>query len=71
MLDGYLKANPDKEKTDREKQEMRQIYKPGDEVLQPVEYEHEETDSEDERLMDEVRQLSMTQAGSDAARVFI
>ena len=47
---------------------MRQIYKPGDDVLQPVEHAREESDSEDERLMDEVRQISLADAGPEAAR---
>lgn len=68
LLDGYLKANPDKAKSEQEKEEMRQIYKPGDDVLQPVEFERQESDSEDERLINEVRQISMADAGSDAAR---
>ncbi len=38
---------------------MRALYKPGDEVLKPVEVAVAEMDSEDERLVAEVRQLSM------------
>ena len=37
-------------------------------MLRPVEYEREESDSDDERLMEEVRQLSMADPGSEAAR---
>ena len=68
LLDGFLKANPDKSKSEQEQEEIRQLYKPGEDVLRPVEYEREESDSGDERLMEEVRQLSITDPGSDAAR---
>ncbi|KAF2159410.1 hypothetical protein M409DRAFT_71073 [Zasmidium cellare ATCC 36951] len=68
LLEGYLKANPDKSKTEEEKEEMRKHYKPGDDVLPPVRVEVESEDSEDERLMAEVRELSMADVDPETAR---
>ncbi|QIX00423.1 hypothetical protein AMS68_005940 [Peltaster fructicola] len=59
LLDMYLQANPSKGKTDEEKAEMRKNYTPGDDVIPPVEVHAESEGSEDERLMDDVRQMSV------------
>lgn len=68
MLEGYLRANPDKGKTEVEKADIAKHYKPGDEVLVPVQVEVVEEDSEDERLMREVREMSMENVDPEVAR---
>ncbi|KAK4546538.1 hypothetical protein LTR36_001755 [Oleoguttula mirabilis] len=68
LLEGYLKANPDRAKSDDEKEEMRKHYKPGDNVTPKVEIRREESDSEDERLLAEVRDLSMANVDPETAR---
>lgn len=47
---------------------MRKHYKPGEDVIPPVRVEVESEDSEDERLMAEVRQLSMADVDPETAR---
>ncbi|EME45653.1 hypothetical protein DOTSEDRAFT_112696, partial [Dothistroma septosporum NZE10] len=68
LLEGYLRANPDRAKSEEEKEEMRKHYKPGDDVLPAVHAAREEEDSEDERLIAEVRELSMASVDPSAAR---
>ena len=47
---------------------MRKHYKPGDDVLPPVRHEDEDGDSEDERLLAEVREMSMANVDPETAR---
>jgi hypothetical protein len=55
----FLTSNPGRGKSNAEKEEMRSHYKPGEDVVPPVEIEQDSEESEDERLMDEVRAMSM------------
>ncbi|KAK5174779.1 uncharacterized protein LTR77_001862 [Saxophila tyrrhenica] len=66
LLEGFLKANPDRGKTESEKEEMRKIYTPGDDVLKPIPQHPQDEDSEDERLMAQVRELSLAGSGAGA-----
>ncbi|KAK3718199.1 hypothetical protein LTR37_005314 [Vermiconidia calcicola] len=59
LLEGFLKVHPDKAKSEEDKEEMRKLYTPGDDVLKPVHQPIIEHDSEDERLLADVRDLSM------------
>ena len=59
LLDMFLTSNPGRGKSNAEKEEMRSHYKPGEDVIPPVEIEQDSEESEDERLMDEVRAMSM------------
>ncbi|KXT14799.1 hypothetical protein AC579_9653 [Pseudocercospora musae] len=68
LLEGFLKANPGKGKSDEEKEESRQQYTPGDDVLPAVQQRGEDTDSEDERLLAEVRDISMANVDPETAR---
>ncbi|RMX97937.1 hypothetical protein D0867_12604 [Hortaea werneckii] len=68
LLEGFLKANPDRVKSEQEREEMRQSYTPGEDVLPQVEVRQEESDSEDERLMAQVRELSMAHVDPKSAR---
>ncbi|KAI7317944.1 hypothetical protein KC315_g10253 [Hortaea werneckii] len=68
LLEGFLKANPDRVKSEQEREEMRQSYTPGEDVLPRVEVRQEESDSEDERLMAQVRELSMAHVDPESAR---
>ncbi|KAI7551031.1 hypothetical protein KC331_g2807 [Hortaea werneckii] len=68
LLEGFLKANPDRVKSEQEREEMRQSYTPGEDVLPKVEVRQEESDSEDERLMAQVRELSMAHVDPESAR---
>lgn len=66
-----MAANPDKGKTEQEKEDMSKKYKPGDDVLPKVS-EREKTlrerrvEDEDRRLMDEVRNLSLREVGVES-----
>lgn len=68
LLEGFLRANPDKAKSDRDKQELGLHYKPGDDVIPPVALSHADEDSEDERLMAEIRELSMAHVDPETAQ---
>ncbi|KAL1588645.1 hypothetical protein WHR41_02502 [Cladosporium halotolerans] len=59
LLDMYLTSHPGRSKSEAEKEEMRNHYKPGEDVIPPVVITQDSEDSEDERLMDEVRMMSM------------
>ncbi|WPH02741.1 Hypothetical protein R9X50_00560900 [Acrodontium crateriforme] len=68
LLEGFLKANPDKGKTEEEKEEMRKHYKLGEDVIPKVIVPESEEDSEDERLIAQVREMSMAGIDPEAAR---
>jgi hypothetical protein len=59
LLDMFLTSNPGRGKSEQEKEEMRNHYKPGEDVIPPVEIVQDSEESEEERLMDEVRAMSM------------
>lgn len=69
-LEGFLKAHPDKGKTEEEKLEARAHYKPGDNVIPslPISIARDNTDSEDERLLADVRERSMADVDPETAR---
>ncbi|KAK3070939.1 hypothetical protein LTR53_009561 [Teratosphaeriaceae sp. CCFEE 6253] len=68
LLEGFLKAHPDRRKSDEEKEASSEAYKPGENVIPKVEVRREDTDSEDERLMAEVRDMSMANVDPETAR---
>ena len=47
---------------------MRKVYKPGDDVIPKVDVRRADSDSEDDRLIDEVRQLSLETMDPESAR---
>ncbi|KAE8153743.1 hypothetical protein BDV25DRAFT_148711, partial [Aspergillus avenaceus] len=62
LLDMVLAANPERERPEEEKEEIAQRYKPGDSVFPAVaspEDSPSRPDDEDERLLEEVRELSL------------
>jgi hypothetical protein len=64
----FLAANPTKGKTAEEKEEMKKKYTPGDEVLPKVEAREKtlrerRAEDEDQRLLNEVRDLSLREVG--------
>lgn len=67
LLDMYIAANPDKDRSAAEKEEMAKKYKPGDQVLPRVNThrtaEERRADEEDRRLVEEVRELSLQESG--------
>ena len=77
LLDMYLSANPSRRKTEKDKQEIAKTYRPGDVVLVPAGEGHETTDGissedqhtdsteeDDRRLLEQVQQLSVRDAGA-------
>ncbi|KAB8077219.1 hypothetical protein BDV29DRAFT_168581 [Aspergillus leporis] len=65
LLDMVLTANPDRTKPEEEKEEIAQRYKPGQSIFPTVasaENSTTESDSEDRRLMEEVRELSLRES---------
>ncbi|KAF7556076.1 hypothetical protein G7046_g6411 [Stylonectria norvegica] len=66
LLDMFVTANPDKDRSVSEKEEMAKKYKPGDQVLPKLSKrttEERRDDDDDRRLVDEVRELSLQEAG--------
>ncbi|KAJ4170067.1 hypothetical protein NW754_006208 [Fusarium falciforme] len=67
LLDMYIAANPDKDRSAAEKEEMAKKYKPGDQVLPKVNThrtaEERRADDEDRRVVEEVRELSLQESG--------
>lgn len=62
LLDIFLKANPSRGKSDAEKRADRDKYRPGDNVL-PKLRRRDERDEQDQRVLEEVQQLSLREAG--------
>ncbi|PTB46557.1 hypothetical protein M441DRAFT_22561 [Trichoderma asperellum CBS 433.97] len=67
LLEMYTAANPAKARSDADKKEMEEKYKPGDQVMPKVKTrertaEEKRAEEEDQRLIDEVRELSLQEA---------
>ncbi|KAH7328466.1 hypothetical protein B0I35DRAFT_417473 [Stachybotrys elegans] len=72
LLDMFVAANPDKARTDADKEEMRGKYTPGEPVLPKLQRrqrsaDERRADEEDRRLMDHVRDLSLREATGASA----
>ncbi|KAL7784591.1 hypothetical protein V8C37DRAFT_395561 [Trichoderma ceciliae] len=72
LLEMYTAANPAKARSEADKKEMGEKYKPGDQVLPKVKTrertaEEKRAEEEDRRLMDEVREMSLREAVAAAA----
>ncbi|KAM0347126.1 hypothetical protein ACHAPU_005065 [Fusarium lateritium] len=71
LLDMFIAASPDKARSASEKEEIAKKYKPGDQVLPTINTnrtaEQRRADAEDRRLVDEVRELSLQEAGVSSA----
>ncbi|KAL9603499.1 MAG: hypothetical protein Q9219_001186 [cf. Caloplaca sp. 3 TL-2023] len=61
LLDMYLQANPRRRRTEEEKEELGKKYKAGDSVLPRVTVP--DKDSDDERMLAEVREMSLREVG--------
>lgn len=72
LLDMFVAAHPDKARSDAEKEEMAGKYKPGDQVLPQVRRRRRTSaerraDAEDQRLIDEVRELSLREVSGGSS----
>ncbi|KIL84132.1 cysteine synthase-like protein [Fusarium avenaceum] len=71
LLDMFVSASPDKARSASEKEEMAKKYKPGDQVLPTINThrtaEERRADARDRRLVEEVRELSLQEAGVSSA----
>lgn len=71
LLDMVLAGNPERVKATAEKEEIARKYKPGDSVFPAVVSEQHspaESDDDDRRLLEEVRELSLRDSRSRAAQ---
>lgn len=67
----FLQANPNRGKTDEEKEELRRTYKAGDEVMAKIELKRESSaDAEDRRMVEEVREMSLQEVGARATGAY-
>ena len=72
LLDMYLQANPDKVKSEEEREEIKQKYTPGEDVIAKAEVatEDESLDEEDRRMVEEVREMSLRDIGRRENRTY-
>jgi hypothetical protein len=65
LLDMFLQAHPDKGKTTQEKLDMDKTYKPGDNVIPPVDLGQvsEDDDEEEQEMLAQARELSLNDLG--------
>ena len=69
LLDMVLVAQPDRDRSATEKEEIAGRYKPGDSVIPPPQPDDEsEEDEEDQRALEEIRELSLHESRSQARR---
>lgn len=67
LLDTFLATNPDRGRSEREKEEIAVKYKPGDAVL-PVDSSSSDSDDDDRSVVEEVRQLNLQVNGGGGDR---
>ncbi|KAI1106268.1 hypothetical protein F4804DRAFT_301350 [Jackrogersella minutella] len=72
LLEMYLAANPDKARSEDEKEEMRQKYKPGDKIIPQVRIpekspEERRLEAMERQMLEQARQMSLEEAGVDSA----
>ncbi|KAG9905669.1 hypothetical protein KCU94_g5239, partial [Aureobasidium melanogenum] len=66
LLDMFLQAHPDKGKTAQEKLEMDKTYKPGDNVIPPIDLgqvSDDDDDEEEQQMLAQARELSLNDVG--------
>ncbi|KAF4121270.1 E3 ubiquitin-protein ligase CHFR [Geosmithia morbida] len=73
LLDMFITAQPEKGRSKEEKEEMGLKYKPGDQVLPKIATrqrteDERRADEEEQRLVEEVRLISLQEATPDSAR---
>ncbi|KAJ5633701.1 hypothetical protein N7528_001543 [Penicillium herquei] len=69
LLDMVLMAQPDRARTEEEKKEIAERYKPGDSVFPPPQSEAESSDDEDDqRVVEEIRELSLRESRASGRR---
>ncbi|KAI4160771.1 MAG: hypothetical protein LQ342_005484 [Letrouitia transgressa] len=67
----YLQANPGRGRSDQEKEELREKYKPGEQVLPKVESrDGDSADEEQRRMINEVREISLREVGVRGPRTY-
>lgn len=60
----YLQANPSKARSDQEKEELKEVYTFGEQVLPKIVRRRRNTaDEEDRRLVEEIREMSLREVG--------
>ncbi|CAD0110175.1 unnamed protein product, partial [Aureobasidium uvarum] len=65
LLDMFLQAHPDKGKTAQEKLDMDKTYKPGDNVIPPVDLGQvsDDEDEQEQQMLAQARELSLNDVG--------
>ncbi|MCJ1380219.1 hypothetical protein MMC17_003322 [Xylographa soralifera] len=66
----FLQANPEKGKTASEKEERKAKYKPGDNVVPKLERKADSGDDEDQRMVEEIREMSLREVGVRGPRSY-
>ncbi|KAF2144266.1 uncharacterized protein K452DRAFT_316967 [Aplosporella prunicola CBS 121167] len=69
LLELFLHANPTRGKTEQEMDDMRKVYKPGDNILPKVRRRPDPDEEHDARIVDDVLQLSLEEAGISSGRL--
>ncbi|KAJ5899635.1 Zinc finger RING-type [Penicillium taxi] len=68
LVDMVLAAQPDRARSAEEKEEIAVRYKPGDPIFPPPQAEEDSGDEEDQRLLEEIRDLSLRESQTSARR---
>ncbi|KAL9129583.1 MAG: hypothetical protein Q9217_002003 [Psora testacea] len=64
LLEMYLQANPGRARSEKEKEETKRAYTPGENVLPKVKRRKEnDVEAEDRRMVEEARELSLREVG--------
>ena len=67
----YVQANPGRARTEREKEELKKTYTPGENVIPKVKLKKESREeAEDRRLVEEARELSLRDVGLRGATTY-
>lgn len=70
LLDMFTQANPEKGKTAEEKEERALKYRPGESVVPRFERQADSIDDEDQRMVEEIRQMSLREVSGRGPRSY-
>ncbi|EMC99121.1 hypothetical protein BAUCODRAFT_392037 [Baudoinia panamericana UAMH 10762] len=68
LLEGFLKANPEKAKSSAEQDELRRAYRRGERVIPQLDVRSASGEDEDEQLVQQVRELSLAHVNAEGVR---
>ena len=70
LLEMFVQANPGNDRTAQEKDEMKKVYKAGDNVIPKLDTSNTAADEEDRRMVEEIREMSLRDVGARGPRTY-